>query len=105
MVMVTLIISLSYHIISCHVIMVIVISLKTLACTERCVYEKKKLKYENEVRTLWYKVWGWGRDRIGCHVSVYMCLRHSCAIFSTNYYSRSCGHLKHPNRSMARRKV
>lgn len=24
--------------------MVIVISLKTLACTERCVYEKKKLK-------------------------------------------------------------
>lgn len=58
MVMVTLIISLSYHIISCHVIMVIVISLKTLACTERCVYEKKKLKYENVVRTLWYKVWG-----------------------------------------------
>lgn len=33
----------SYHIVSCH-ITVIVISLKTLACIERCVYEKKKLK-------------------------------------------------------------
>lgn len=45
----------SYHIISCHVIMVIVISLKTLACTERCVYEKKekkKLKIKNMRRRL-----------------------------------------------------
>lgn len=34
----------SYHIVSCH-ITVIVISLKTLACIERCVYEKEqKLK-------------------------------------------------------------
>lgn len=48
MVMVTLIISLSYHIVSCH-ITVIVISLRTLACVERCVYEKKKPEIKKKV--------------------------------------------------------
>lgn len=90
MVMITLIISLSYHIVSCHTT-VIVISLKTLACIERCVYEEKKknLIGRGQVRHAWRKVWGTRRARCTVYVlRVFVCSRLCAMNFHRRYERR-----------------